>query len=451
MMKKYKKILVANRGEIALRIIRTLKEMGIRSVAIYTDVEREAPYLRLADETVCIGAPGDKGYLDTYKILSVADIYKVDAIHPGIGFLAESGNFAKLCEKAKIDFIGPTSRLIDLMGDKSTAKKVAKECGVPVVEGTNNPVNDYSECEKLASEVGYPLVLKATHGGGGKGIRFVEDQNDLKRNFDLCVRESNAAFNNSELLIERAIYGFKHIEVQILADKYGNAIHLGDRECTIQRANQKLIEEARCQSISEEIREKLYQDSLSIVKKIGYIGPGTVEFLVLSDDSYYFMEMNTRLQVEHTITELVTRLDLVKEQVSISEGNRLNYAQEDIRFDGYALQCRIIAEDPKNDFAPSFGQITKLNLPSGLNTRVDSGYLNENVVTPYFDSLLLKVCCKDDDKEKAVKKMQVCLDELIIQGVRTNTDFLQNILNKESFLLGKYNHKFVEEVIKEGW
>jgi len=448
-MKKYKKVLVANRGEIAVRIIRALKEMGIKSVALYTDVEKEAPYLRLADQKVCIGNPREKGYLDTYKILSAAETFKVDAIHPGIGFLAESANFARLCEKSNIDLIGPGSKLIDLMGDKNTAKKVAKDCGVSVVEGTSIPVNSYKECEKLADDIGFPLVLKATHGGGGKGIRFVDKKEELKRNFELCIKESNAAFNSNEILIEKAIYGFKHIEVQILADMYGNAIHLGDRECTIQRSNQKLIEEARCASINAELREKLYEDSLRIVNKIGYVGPGTVEFLVLPDNTYYFMEMNTRLQVEHTVTELITGVDLVKEQISIAEANKLNYAQQDIDFDGYALQCRIIAENPLNNFTPSLGKITSLNLPGGFNVRVESGYLSENQISPYFDSLILKVCCRDQDKCKAVKKMLVSLDELMIEGVHTNTEFLKKILSKDVFLHGVYTHKFIEEMVNE--
>jgi len=445
-MGRFKKILVANRGEIALRIIKSLKEMGITTVAIYSNADKELPYVGLADIKVCLGDDRDS-YLNAYKILAAASVHKVDAIHPGIGFMAESSEFAELCKKCNITFIGPDSELIDAIGNKSKAKQLAKECFIPTIEGTTTPVKNVEECKAFGNEVGYPILLKATHGGGGKGIRIVKRFEDLNDNFELCMKEAKAAFNNGELLAEKAIQGFKHFEVQILGDSYGNIVHLGDRECTIQRANQKVIEEARCQNISEDLRLKIYEDALKIAKYIHYIGPGTVEFLVQNDEKYYFMEINTRLQVEHTITELITGIDIVKEQIRIFEGEELSFNQSDITFSGYALQCRILAEDTLKGGIPSLGKITKWNMPGGLGVRVDSGYGCENTITPFFDSLIAKLSCHAASKAEAVKKMRVCLEETEICGIKTNLGFLKYILSQKEFLAGNYEEDFMNNVI----
>lgn len=447
-MGKYNKVLVANRGEIAVRIIKALRELGISTVAVYSNVDKDSPHLRIADEKVCIGDAKDS-YLNVYKILSVATKYNVDAIHPGIGFMAESGEFARLCEQYNIGFIGPSSSLIDAIGNKSNAKIIAKECQVPVIEGATAPVNSYDECEELGEIIGFPVLLKATHGGGGKGIRIVNEKEKLKDNYNLCKKEAIAAFNNNELLIEKAIQGFKHFEVQILGDTYGNVVHLGDRECTLQRANQKVIEEARCQNIAEEVRQKIYEDALKIARHINYVGPGTIEFLVLRSGAYYFLEMNTRLQVEHTITELITGIDIVKEQIRIFEGERLSVTQEDITYDGYALQCRILAEDTRKGGMPSIGKIAKWNMPGGFNVRVESGYGCGTVVSPYYDSLIAKICCKAPDKAQAVKKMSVCLEEMEIEGISTNVDFLKYLLGKHEFLEGHYTEEFMSKILEE--
>lgn len=448
MMGKFNKVLVANRGEIAVRIIKALRELGISTVAVYSNVDKDSLHLRIADEKVCIGDARDS-YLNVYKILSVATKYNVDAIHPGIGFMAESGEFARLCEQYNIGFIGPASELIDAIGNKSNAKLIAKECQVPVIEGATAPVNSYDECEELGELIGFPVLLKATHGGGGKGIRIVKEKEKLKDNYNLCRIEAKAAFNNNELLIEKAVQGFKHFEVQILGDTFGNVIHLGDRECTVQRANQKVIEEARCVNIKEEVRQKIYEGALKIAKHIKYAGPGTIEFLVLSNGDYYFLEMNTRLQVEHTITEMVTGIDIVKEQIRVFEGESLSVTQEDIKFDGYALQCRILAEDTLKGGMPSIGKITKWNMPGGLNVRVESGYGCGSTVSPYYDSLIAKLCCKAADKAQAVKKMYICLEEMNIEGINTNVDFLKFLLGKPEFIEGNYTEVFMSKILEE--
>lgn len=449
-MNKYKKTLVANRGEIAVRVIKALKEMGIKTVAVYSYADRDALHTKIADESVCIGpANAIESYLNTYRILSAASMKQVDSIHPGIGFLAENSDFPELCNEYGLDFIGPSSDIINLMGNKDRAKKVARDCGLPIIKGSDSPVKSLDECRNIIKQIGTPVVLKAASGGGGKGIRIIADEMHINTSYNLCKKEAEAAFHNDDLIIEQFLQDTRHVEVQVLGDKYGNVIHLGDRECTIQRANQKLIEEARCININDEIREKLYTDAVKLAKHIGYVGAGTVEFLVLQNGKHYFLEMNTRLQVEHTITELVTGIDIVKEQIKVSGGEKLTIRQEDVQFKNYAMQCRILAEDVKDSFVPSFGKISGLSLPGGFGVRVDSGFACNDTITPYYDSLLLKLCCFAADKESAIKKMRVCLEEIYIDGIHTNIDFLKFIINDQRLLEGTYNEKYVGEKILE--
>lgn len=440
---KYKKILVANRGEIAVRIIKALRELDIASVAVYSDADRDSLYTKLADQCVCIGdSRSSESYLDTYKILSVADLLDVDAIHPGIGFLAENADFANLCNSYNIDFIGPSGEIISAMGNKKQSKKIAADCALPIIQGSEFPVNTLDDCRKELEKIGYPALLKATNGGGGKGIRVVHSPDDLENCFELCKKESLAAFNSDELIIETYLSDAKHIEVQVLGDLHGNVIHLGERECSIQRSNQKLIEETPSAHIPQSLKEKLYQDAVHLASHIGYAGPGTVEFLVLPDHSYYFMEMNTRLQVEHTITEMVTSFDIVKEQIKIFGGEPLSIQQKDVKTQGYALQCRILSEDPDNQFSASFGKINALNYPTGPGVRVDSAYRCNDTISPFYDSLICKVCSHAPDKETAVKKMLACLDEMHISGVKHNVSLHKSVLLNDDFIRGSYYTNF---------
>ncbi|HGM3526955.1 TPA: biotin carboxylase N-terminal domain-containing protein [Clostridioides difficile] len=441
---------MANRGEIAVRIIKALKEMGFNTIALYSTADENALYTKIADEKICIGPPESKhSYLDTYKILSIAKIKNVNAIHPGIGFLAENGDFAQLCEDNNITFIGPPKNIIEQMGNKNCSKKIAQECDIPVILGGDAPVNSLEECKKVIKDIGYPVMLKASYGGGGKGIRVVKKENDLETNYELCLKEAEAAFSNCEMLVEQYVQNTRHIEVQILADRFGNIIHLGNRECTIQRSNQKLIEEACSANISETLANKLYTDAVKLAQNINYIGPGTVEFLVLPDESYYFLEMNTRLQVEHTITELVSEVDIVKEQINVFFGEKLKVNQNDILIDKYAIECRVLAEDVKGAFMPSFGEITNWSMPGGNGVRVDTGYQCHNIISPYYDSLLAKICCVGKNKKEALAKMSMCLEEAYVEGVNTNINFLRHIILDDRFATGKYDNKFVDTMIKE--
>ncbi len=443
-------VLVANRGEIALRIIKALKEMGYKTIAIYSRVDADALYTKIADEKICVGpAESKNSYLDTYKIISIAKLKNVDAIHPGIGFLAENADFAELCKENGINFIGPDREIIEQMGNKNSSKKIAYECEIPIIKGGNESVNSLQECKEVIKGIGYPVVLKASFGGGGKGIRLVKTEEDLDSNYKLCLKEAEAAFSNCEMLIEQYIENTRHIEVQILADQYGNVIHLGNRECTLQRTNQKVIEEACSVNISKKLEEKLYQDAIKLAKKIKYVGPGTVEFLVLPDETYYFLEMNTRLQVEHTITELVTDVDIVKNQIRVFNGEKLKINPGNIAFDKYAIECRILAEDINGSFMPSLGEITNWNMPGGNGVRIDTGYKSHDIVSPYYDSLLVKICCVGKCKEEALKKMSICLTEAIVEGVKTNIDFLHHIIKDERFASGKYDSRYIDTVIGE--
>ena len=448
-MAEFKKVLIANRGEIAVRIAKCLRELGIGSVAVCSSIEKNALHVRIANESICIGdGMSVNSYLNSYNILSAALSLNVCAIHPGIGFFAEDGDFAESCQENGIVFIGPNKNILEIMGNKSSAKKVASSCMVPIVPGSINTINNIEECYTTAEEIGYPILLKATYGGGGKGIRSVKSSKEMQKLYNLCIQEAKSSFGKSDLLIEKEIVGFKHIEVQILADKYGNVIHLGDRECTIQRTKQKIIEEALCVNIPLELKKQLYDDAVTIAKKINFVGPGTIEFLVLPDNTYYFMEMNTRLQVEHTVTELIAGIDIVKEQIRIFEGKKLEIKQTEVEFKGYALQCRIIAEDSENKFLPSFGEINKWNMPSGPGVRVDLGYGTGSKVTPYYDSLIAKICCIGTDKKSAISKMLTCLDEIEISGIATNISLLKKIISTKEFQFGDYTETFVDKVLQ---
>ncbi len=446
----YKRILIANRGEIAVRIIRACKELGIETVAVHSTKDEGALHTRLSDYRICIGSTGaNESYLNSYNILSAAEHMKVDAIHPGIGFFAENGDFAELCENSGIDCIGPGSTIIRSMGSKIEAKRIAQQCGVKVIEGDFAEVSSVNDCYHYIEEHGFPVILKSVNGGGGKGIRVVHSMEELPRSLELCRKETANSFGLSTVLIEKYIMDAKHIEVQILGDQYGNVIHLGNRECTIQRAHQKLIEEAQSMSVSLEIQQRMCEDSVRICKYIGYIGPGTIEYLLQPDGTYYFMEMNTRLQVEHTITEMITGVDIVKEQIMAAEGKALNYRQDEICFHGYALQCRIIAEYFKKDFVPSFGKIRKWHLPGGFGVRVETGYEYGDEVAPYYDSLLAKVCCYGSTKEEAVCKILHCLKEIEVEGIHTNVPFLIKIIKDDCFLQGNYTTNYVQNMIEQ--
>ncbi len=442
---KYKRILIANRGDSAVRVIRACKEMGIETVSIFSKGDKGALHTRLADYSVCIGDVQSKdSYLNAYNVLAVATDYKVDAIHPGIGYFAENADFSELCENCNIDFIGSSSANISLMGNKAKAKKVAKESDIPVIGDNSVEINNYEECFQYARKIGYPIILKAVNGGGGKGIRVVYKEEELFRALELCVKEAEKVFGSCNILVEQYISHAKHIEVQILADQFGNVIHLGDRECSIQINNQKLIEESRCVTLDEETRGRMYQGAIDICKQIGYIGVGTIEYILEDDNSFYFMEMNTRLQVEHTISELITGIDLVKEQIRIAQGEPLKLKQKDIIFQGYAIQCRILAEYFNGLYKPDYGKITRYDMPGGFGVRVDSSYELNNIVTTYYDSLLCKICCHDQNKMQAVNKILRCLEEMRIEGVSTNKEVLMKILRDSRFLTGDYTTTFFE-------
>lgn len=436
---KYKKILVNNRGEIAVRIIKALRELDIYSIAVFSDADRGALHTKLADHSICIGdSRSTESYLDTYKIISAASLLQADAIHPGIGFLSENSDFADLCRKNHIDFIGPSSEVIAAMGNKKESKKIAAACSIPVVPGSQTSVDTLEDCRQELKHIGYPALIKAANGGGGKGIRIVRSPDELESSFEICRKEALASFGDGNLLVEKYLTDAKHIEVQILGDLHGNIIHLGERECSIQRSNQKLIEETPCTSLPVELKEQLYHDSLRLAKHIHYTGPGTVEFLVLPDNTYYFMEMNTRLQVEHTITELVTGIDIVKEQIRVASGLPLSVCQEKIHPQGYAMQCRILSEDPENHFSASFGKTHNLHFPTGPGIRVDSSYQSGDTIPPFYDSLICKVCCHASDKNTAVKRMNTCMDEIQINGVKSNVLYHKSILNNDNFIKGYY-------------
>ncbi len=444
-MREIRKILVANRGEIACRIIWTCKEMGIKTVAVHSTADREALHVRYADEAVCIGgAPSSESYLNIPAIISAAEITNVDAVHPGYGFLAESETFAKICEDCNIKFIGPTARVIGMMGDKVEARRTMIAAGVPILPGSPDPIESPEEAIKLAKEIGFPVIIKAAAGGGGRGMRIVRTEEELASNLELAQTEALAAFKNPTVYIERYIERPRHIEIQVLADEHGNCVHLGERECTIQRRHQKLLEEAPSPVLTIEQREKMGAVAVKACKEIGYSSAGTFEFLLDEDGSFYFMEMNTRIQVEHPVTEMVTLADIVRNQIRIAEGEELGFTQEDVLIVGHSIECRINAEDPEK-FTPSPGKITAFNIPGGPGVRVDTAVYPGYIVPPYYDSMIAKLIVHARTRELAIARMQRALEMMVVEGIKTTIPLHQKIMRNEKFQKGDFSTKFMEE------
>jgi len=446
----FQKILIANRGEIALRIIRACRELGIKSVAVFSEADRDSLHTMLADEAICIGpAPSTKSYLDMSRILSAALAIGADAIHPGFGFLSENAKFAKHCDECNIKFIGPSSDIISMMGDKAAARNTMIKAGVPVVPGMEGAVVDVEEAEKIAKEIGFPLMIKAAAGGGGKGMRISYGIEDFREKFITAQQESIKGFSDDSMYMEKYIEKPRHIEFQILADEHGNVVHLGERDCSIQRRHQKVIEEAPSIAIDEKLRKSMGEAAIKAAKACSYINAGTIEFLLDKDKNFYFMEMNTRIQVEHPVTELVTGVDLIKAQINIAAGKPLGLKQEDIVIRGHAIECRINAENPKFNFRPSPGTIKNLHLANGNGVRVDSHIYVGYKIPPNYDSMLLKLIVYAKDRDEAIAKMRSALGEMVIEGVDTNIDFDYEIINHEAYKNGDTDTHFIETHFKQ--
>ena len=440
----FTKILVANRGEIAVRIIRACREMEIKTVAVYSEADRDSLHTLLADEAICIGpAPSDKSYLNMERIISATVAMKAEAIHPGFGFLSENARFAELCEKCSITFIGPSADLINKMGNKSEARKTMMEAGVPVVPGSKEPVYKVEDAKAMAEEIGYPVMIKASSGGGGKGMRISYGPDDFEANFLNAQMESVKGFSDDTMYLERYIEKPRHIEFQIMADKQGHVVHLGERDCSIQRRHQKVLEESPSIAISGELRRKMGETAVRAAKAVGYENAGTIEFLLDKNKNFYFMEMNTRIQVEHPVTEMVTGMDLIKEQIRIAAGELLSVTQDQVRIQGHAIECRINAENPAKNFMPCPGMITNVHTPGGNGVRVDSHIYCDYRVPPNYDSMLLKLIVHGKDRESAIAKMRSALGELVIEGIETNLDFQYEILNHEAFGQGDTDTHFI--------
>jgi acetyl-CoA carboxylase, biotin carboxylase subunit len=447
--RKFKKILIANRGEIACRIIWTCKEMGIRTVAVHSDVDRDSLHVRYADEAACIGpAPSAQSYLNIPAIISTAEIFNVDAIHPGYGFLAESSYFAEICEACNIKFIGPKSSVIRLMGDKIEARRVMKEAGLPILPGSPEPISSDEEAMKLAREIGFPVIVKAAAGGGGRGMRIVRTEGELAHALEAASNEAAAAFKDGSVYIERYVEQPRHIEIQVLADEHGECIHLGERECSIQRRHQKLLEEAPSPVLSAELRTQMGQAAVMACKKLGYSSAGTVEFLLDRDNKFYFMEMNTRIQVEHAVTEMVTLADIVRNQIRIAEGEALGYTQDDLLIVGHAIECRINAENPET-FAPSPGLITAFNLPGGPGVRVDTYVYAGYRVPPFYDSMIAKVIVHARTRDLAIARMKRALEAMVIEGIKTTIPLHLKIMDDPKFRAGDISTKFMEDFLRQ--
>lgn len=442
------KILIANRGEIAVRIIRACKEMNIKTVAVYSEADKDALHARLADEAVCIGpAPSARSYLNIKNIIEAACITGADTIHPGFGFLSENAEFAKICEESNIKFIGPSSKVIDLLGNKSNSKELMKQAGVPVIPGSNGSIKGLKDAILIAEKIGYPVMIKAAAGGGGKGIRIVNNSSELETSYNIVKQEAKMSFNDDEIYIEKFIKNPRHVEIQILADEHGNIVHLGERDCSIQRKHQKIIEETPSTAIDEKLRNKMGAAAVKAAKVAGYTSCGTVEFLVDSDKNFYFMEMNTRIQVEHPITEMRTGIDIVKEQIRIAAGEELKFKQKDVEFRGHAIECRINAENPGKNFMPCPGTIKEINLPGGNGVRVDTAIYNGYTIPPNYDSMIAKIITHGVTRNEAIAKMKRALEELVIDGVDTNRDFLFDIIKNPNFIRGSFDTSFIEKEI----
>ena len=442
------KILIANRGEIAVRIIRACREMNIKTVAIYSEIDKDALHTRLADEAICIGpAPSNKSYLNIKNIIEAANITGADSIHPGFGFLSENAEFAKICEESNIKFIGPNSKVIDLLGNKSNAKEMMKKEGVPVIPGSDGSITGLKEAISISDKIGYPIILKAAAGGGGKGIRIVNCKEDLEDAYNIVKQEAKISFNDDEIYIEKFVQNPRHVVIQILADDFGNIVHLGERDCSIQRRHQKVLEETPSTAVDEKLRNKMGEAAIKAAKVAGYSNCGTVEFLVDKDKNFYFMEMNTRIQVEHPITEMRTNIDIVKEQIKIAGGEKLKFKQKDIEFRGHSIECRINAENPSKNFMPCPGKITGINLPGGNGIRIDTAIYEGYTIPPNYDSMIAKIIAYGSNRNEAISKMKRALEELVIDGIDTNRDFLFEIIKNPNFIRGNFDTSFIEKEI----
>ena len=446
-----KKVLVANRGEIAVRIIRACREMGIQTVAVYSEADKDSLHRKLADESVCIGpARSGLSYLNVKNLIEAACQTGADSIHPGYGFLSESSSFAKMCNEIGIKFIGPSSEIIELMGNKSKAKATMKKAGVPVVPGSDGLVNSLEDAKKISKKIKYPVIIKASAGGGGKGIRIAYSEEELIKAYDIVKQEAKISFNDDSIYIEKFVENPRHVEVQILADEHGNVVHLGERDCSIQRRNQKVLEETPSMILNDKTRKKMFDVTVKAVKEIGYSSAGTIEYLVDKNLDFYFMEMNTRVQVEHPITEAVSGVDIVKEQLRIAAGETLSISQKDIHFTGHSMECRINAEDPEKNFMPCPGLITGLLIPGGNGIRVDTAVYAGYRVPQTYDSMIGKLIVHGKDRAEAIAKMKSALGEFIVEGINTNTDFLYKILDNENFKTNNYDTSFIKREFGDG-
>lgn len=445
----FNKVLIANRGEIAVRIIRACRELGIATVAVFSEPDREALHTQLADEAVCIGpAKAQDSYLNMQNIISAAVLTNAQAIHPGFGFLSENSIFAEMCEECNIKFIGPDAKTIDEMGNKSHARDLMIKAGVNVIPGSDGTVESIEAAYELADKLGYPVMIKASAGGGGKGIRIAHSKDELKNAYESAKLETSLAFGDDEIYMEKVIVNARHIEIQILGDNFGNVIHLGERDCSIQRRNQKVLEEAPSPKLDDKTRKAMGEAAVRAAKAVGYKGAGTIEFLYDKDGNFYFMEMNTRVQVEHPVTEMVTGIDIVKEQLNIASGNPLSYKQENVKITGHAIECRINAENPEKNFAPSPGTIDFLLIPGGgIGVRVDSAVYEGCDILPFYDSMIAKVITCGKDRNEAIAKMRRALYEFVIKGVDTNIEFQESILNNPSYIAGEFDTSFIEKEI----
>jgi acetyl-CoA carboxylase biotin carboxylase subunit len=446
--RKFRKVLVANRGEIACRIIWACKEMGIKTVSVFSQADRDSLHVRFADESICIGpAPSAQSYLNIPSIISAAEIYNVDAIHPGYGFLAESPSFAEICEACNIKFIGPRASVIKLMGDKVEARRAMQEAGVPILPGSPGPVATFEEAEAVAREIGYPVIIKASAGGGGRGMRIVRSEGELAHALETASNEASAAFRNGDVYVERYVERPRHVEIQVMADEHGHCVHLGERDCSIQRRHQKLLEEAPSPALTPELRAQMGSVAVEACKRVGYSNAGTMEFLLDEDGRFYFMEMNTRVQVEHPVTEMVTLADIVRNQIRVAEGEELAFTQSDVIIVGHSIECRINAEDPLTG-VPSPGLVTAFNIPGGPGVRVDTAVYPGYYVPPYYDAMIAKLIVHARTRDLAIMRMRRALEAMVVEGIKTTVPLHRMIMEDEEFISGSYTTKFMERFLR---